>query len=81
MQPSSQPISIADYYYGVLSNLSAESKLDLISRLSQSLKQELHQEPSSLKSLFGAYRSEETAEEIIEAIRSSRVSTRDIEPF
>jgi len=71
----------ANYYYGVLSNLSAESKLDLISRLSQSLKQELHQEPPSLNALFGAYRSEETAEEIIESIRSSRVSIRDIEPF
>ena len=79
MQPLTPHTSIADYYYGVLSNLSAASKLDLISQLSQSLKQDLQQEPPSLKSLFGAYQGEETAEEIIEAIQNSRVSNRDIE--
>jgi hypothetical protein len=81
MQPITPHTSVADYYYGVLSNLSADSKLDLISRLSQSLKQ--HQEPAypSLESLFGAYKGEETADELIAAIRNSRVSTRDIEPL
>jgi len=55
----------------MLSNLNAESKLDLISLLSQSLNQALHQEPQSLESLFGAYQSEETAEEIIAALGNS----------
>lgn len=74
-----QHTSIANYYFGVLSNLNAESKLDLISQLSQSLKQDYGKEPASLRSLFGAYKSEETAEEIIEGIRNSRVSNRDID--
>ena len=79
MHPQTQHTSIANYYFGVLSNLNAESKLDLISQLSQSLKQDYVQESTSLESLFGAYKSEETAEEIIEAIRNSRVSNRNIE--
>lgn len=70
--------SQADYYFGFLNNLSADSKLDLISRLSQSLKQGPAPAPS-LSSLFGAYSSEETAEEIITTIRNSRVSNRSIE--
>ncbi len=79
MQPITSHSSQADYYFGVLSNLSADSKLDLISRLSQSLKEAQPQPVPSLAALFGAYHSEETAEEIIAAIRNSRVSNRDIE--
>ena len=75
----STALSQADYYLGVLSNLSADSKLDLISRLSQSLKEMQPQPVPSLAALFGAYQSEETAEEIINTIRKSRVSNRDIE--
>ncbi|OON69902.1 hypothetical protein [Hymenobacter sp. CRA2] len=82
MQPINPSASIADYYLGVLRNLSADSKLDLIARLSQSLKQEQQPAaPTSLQALFGAYQGEETAEELIAAIRQSRVSTRDIEPL
>lgn len=82
MPPITPSASIADYYLGVLRNLSADSKLDLIARLSQSLKQEQPPAtPPSLQTLFGAYQGEETAEELIAAIRQSRVSTRDIEPL
>ena len=71
--------STADYYFGVLKNLNADSKLDLISQLSQSLKSEEIDTTTSLESLFGAYKSAETADEIIAEIRSSRVSNRNIE--
>ena len=71
--------SLADYYFGFLKNLNQDSKLDLISKLSQSLKGgETIAEPS-LQSLFGAYKSNETAEEIIEGIRASKVFNRNIE--
>lgn len=70
---------IADYYLGVLQNLNHDTKLDLISRLSQSLKMENQSNNITLQSLFGAYQSEETAEEIIAAIRDSRTFTRNIE--
>lgn len=72
-------ISSADYYLGVLRNLSADSKLDLIARLSQSLRQPVPAPASELAALFGAYQSDETADEIIAAIRNSRVSIREIE--
>lgn len=71
--------NVADYYFGFLENLSPDSKLDLISKLSQSLKEENTTSEVSLQSLFGAYQSEETAEEIIEGIRSSRVFNRNTE--
>lgn len=51
----------------------ANSKLDLISKLSQSLKEKDKISGISLQSLFGAYTSEETAEEIIAELRSSHI--------
>lgn len=80
MALSAQNTSNADYYFGVLKNLNADSKLDLISQLSQSLKSD-KVDTTSLESLFGAYQSEETADEIIAELRSSRVSNRNIEPL
>lgn len=81
MDTSSQNINIADYYFGFLKNLNQNSKLDLISKLSQSLKKENNVSDTSLQSLFGAYKSEEAADEIIAGIRNSRVFNRNIEPL
>jgi hypothetical protein len=75
----SQYNSVADYYFGFLKNLNPDSKLDLISKLSQSLKEDKRTSDATLQSLFGAYKSEETAEEIIADIRSSKVFNRNIE--
>ncbi len=71
--------STADYYFGVLKNLNSHSKLDLISQLSQSLKSDKFDTTTSMESLFGAYNSEETADEIIAEIRSSKVLNCNIE--
>ena len=81
MNPSSQPIDLADYYFRFLKNLNPNSKLDLIAKLSQSLKNKDENKDNSLQSLFGAYQSEETAEEMIAGIRKARVSNRNIEPL
>lgn len=72
MNSSTQHIDLADYYFSFLKNLNANSKLDLISKLSQSLKNKDTVSETSLQSLFGVYKSEETAEEIISELRSSR---------
>lgn len=77
MNLSSQHISVADYYFGFLKNLNPDSKLDLISKLSQSLKKGDETPEVSLQSLFGAYRSDETADEIIKQLRESRVFNRN----
>ena len=79
MNLSSQHISVADYYFGLLQHLNPDIKLDLISKLSQSLKKSDETPEVSLQSLFGAYQSEETADEIIEQLRASRVFNRNRE--
>lgn len=71
--------SVADYYFGFLKNLNPESKLDLISKLSLSLKEDKALPETTLQSLFGAYKSDETADEIIAEIRASRVFNRTTE--
>ena len=79
MTSSSQHTSIADYYFGFLKNLNPDSKLDLISKLSESLKEPAPISETTIQSLFGAYKSDETAEEIIEMLKASKVFNRNIE--
>lgn len=76
-----QHISLADYYFGFLKNLNQESKLDLIAKLSQSIKEDVSEREVSLQDLFGAYQSTESADEIITKIRSSRSFNRHTESF
>jgi hypothetical protein len=72
---------IVDGYVGLLDNLSTNNKLDLISKLSASVKSDLTDKKSSFKKAFGAFDSKKSAEEILQEIRSNRVSTRQIETF
>ena len=73
--------TIVDGYIGLLDNLSTNNKLDLISKLTASVKTDLTNKKSSFKKSFGAFDSKKSAEDIIEEIRKSRVSTRQIESF
>lgn len=73
--------TIVDGYVGLLDNLSTNNKLDLISKLTASVKSDLTDKKSSFKKAFGAFDSKKSAEEIIEEIRNNRVSTRQIESF
>ncbi len=81
MISSTQPTDLAGFYFDFLKNLNSDSKLDLISKLSQSLKEKETVPEISLESLFGAYKSEESAEDIIAELRESRVFNRKIESF
>ena len=81
MSSLAQKTSVADYYFGFLKNLNQDSKLELISKLSESLNEAENSQENSLQSLFGAYKSEESAEEIIAELRASRVFNRNIEPL
>jgi len=73
--------SIADNYFGMIKNLSSDIKLELISRISDSLREssKTESEKDLWKSLFGAFESEQTAEEIIDDLRKSRYTDRKIE--
>ncbi len=73
--------TIIEGYIGLLDNLSPSSKLDLISRLSASVKSDLTDKQSSFQRAFGAFETDKSADEIIEEIRSSRTFTRQIEEF
>lgn len=74
-------MKIVDGYIGLLQNLSPNDKLTLISRLTDSVKMDLSEKKSLFKEAFGAFESEESAEKIVDKIRNSRISTRQIESF
>ncbi len=72
--------NIADNYWGMIKNLSVDVRLELISRISNSLKSgKTIEGPDSWKSLYGAFESEQSADEIINDLRKSRYSNREIE--
>ena len=72
---------IIDGYVALLYNLSTSTKLDIIAKLTDSLKVDGRDKKSSFKKSFGAFDSNKTAEEINADIRASRISTREIESF
>ena len=72
---------LIDSYAGLLKNLSASNKLDLIARLTQSLKVEMDQKKSNFYKAFGAWDQDESADELITSLRGARTFNRDTEEF
>lgn len=73
MKASGSNTTIIEGYVELLENLNPNSKLDLISKLSASVKTDLKNKKSSFKKAFGAWESKKSAEKIIEEILSSRM--------
>lgn len=77
--------SVLESWWSLLKHLNRDIKLELAGRLIESLKNPIEpkkKENDDWLKLFGAWSNEEeTAEDLIEIIRSSRVSTRQIESF
>lgn len=73
--------NIVEGYASLLENLNPTSKLDLILKLTNSLKMDLKKKKNSFKKAYGAFESDKSAEEIIEEIRNSRNFNRQIESF
>jgi len=73
--------TLIDGYLQMLDNLSPSNKLDLISKLTQSVKTDITDRKKSFYEAFGAWDSKQSAEEIIEDIRKSRTFNRKIEQF
>ena len=71
--------TLIEGYLQMLDNLSPSNKLDLISKLTQSVKTDITDRKKSFYEAFGAWDSKQTAEEIIEDIRKSRTIKRKIE--
>ncbi|MFN5621541.1 MAG: hypothetical protein ACK478_09590 [Flavobacteriales bacterium] len=61
-----------DSYFGMLKNLNQETKLELISRLSDSMKKNKKPSKRSVNTLFGALKTKQTAEALITEIKNSR---------
>lgn len=73
---------IIDSYLSLISRLGYDSKLELISRLTASMKtSETVKSDNSISHLFGAFETEETAKELIDTIRNTRFFNRKIESF
>ena len=80
MLMESNKIDIAESIFRMVRNLSPDVKLDLISKISHSLKgTQTMVKDDSWKELFGKWESKQSSEEIIEELRSSRYSNRQIE--
>ncbi len=71
----------ASVYFELLSHLDESARQALIAHLSAPSSGAKKRKPKSFKQLFGAWKSQETAEEIIAAIRKSRTSKRKIVAF
>jgi hypothetical protein len=64
--------NIVDTYAGLFEGLDAFTKLELIERLSKSLKKEKDSKESAFYKSFGAFGTDEPAEEIVKEIKASR---------
>ena len=64
--------TIVDGYIRLLDNLSPGNKLDLISKLTLSVKADIAEKKKSFFNAFGAWDTKQSAEQIINEIRNSR---------
>ena len=69
-------INLIESYFGLLKNLSVDSKLELIAKLSNSMRATKRTKNDSLKSLYGAFVSNQSADEIIDDIKQARTFNR-----
>ena len=78
MKVGSHTNTLVEGYVDLLDNLSTDNKLELISKLTDSVKSDLSEKKSSMRKAFGAFDSRKSAEEIIAGLRASRTFTRKI---
>lgn len=85
MKAANLKFNLIDSYLGLLENLSPDNKLELISKLSDSLKSSKKptekQPDQSLDDLSGAFIFDKSSEDLIKELKESRNFTRKIEGF
>jgi hypothetical protein len=64
--------NLVDSYYTLLRNLSPNNKLELITRLSKSMKTTKKKKDISLQSLYGSWVSDQTADELVDELKKDR---------
>ena len=68
--------NLIDSYFSMLKNLSPDNKLELIARLSKSMKTTNKTKDNSWKSLFGALVLDQSAEDFVEDLKKDRKFSR-----
>jgi len=81
MQTTDINKKLVEGYLELFKNLSSNSKLDLISGLSDSLKSGNKNKKNSLKALTGDFIPEKSADEIIADLKNARNFTRNTDSF
>jgi len=66
-------------YFKLFQNLSLSGKADLISKLSESIKSSKQNNSNEFDKAFGGWKGNETADQLIESIKTSRNFNREIE--
>ena len=79
MKAADLKFNLIDSYLGLLNNLSPDSKLELISRLSDSLKGSKKPTDKSISDLYRAFISKKAADEIITELKDNRNFNRKTE--
>jgi len=72
---------LIDNYFGLIDSLTRENKIKLMAKLSASIAEEKDGKKNVVDMFFGAFKSKESAEEIISKIRDNRSFSREIESF
>ena len=85
MKAANLKFNLIDSYLGLLENLSPDNKLELISKLSDSLKSSKKQteknSDKSLDDLCGAFIFDKSSDDLISDLKSSRNFNRKIKEF
>lgn len=79
MKASGLGFNLIDSYLGLLNSLSPDNRLELISRLSDSLKGSKKPTDKSLNDLYGAFKTKKSADEIIADLKKRRNFDRKTE--
>jgi hypothetical protein len=72
---------LIDHYFELLKNFNTISKLDLISKLTQSTKSDLGNKKNAFDEACGAWDDNDTAGDLVSSIREARCFNRNIEKF
>jgi hypothetical protein len=85
MKAANLKFNLIDSYLGLLENLSPDNKLELISKLSDSLKSSKKQtekdSDKSLDDLCGAFIFDKSSDDLISDLKNSRNFNRNIKEF
>ena len=81
MEAADFKFNLIDTYLGLLRSLSPENKMELISKLSDSLKGSKKPTGKSISELYGAFISKKSAAEILSELKASRNFNRKTEGF